>query len=205
MIVRPPLLRPAADRHRFRDPDRWTAGTVSRDRCPRQKGCGAARRRPGNGRVQRDGDQAAVDLWWSGERVFDLHDPPIGGRLSPFQHRVPAPVLDALSTTMAPEGCALPRARIPASTPSVSRTAASCVSPLPGHGSRNPRRRSLALPARSQAGLRGTDGAALGSALQARCACVRCARHEVCEGCGTAAPRRPGAAYCLTCEADGLG
>lgn len=38
-----------------------------------------------------------------------------------------------------------------------------------------------------------------------RCACTTVATHPTCPGCGVIAPRREGAAYCLTCEADGLG
>lgn len=38
-----------------------------------------------------------------------------------------------------------------------------------------------------------------------RCACATAATHPTCPGCGMNAPRRKGAAYCLTCEADGLG
>lgn len=38
-----------------------------------------------------------------------------------------------------------------------------------------------------------------------RCACFRRVQHAVCEGCGTTSPRSPGASYCDSCVADGLG
>ena len=37
-----------------------------------------------------------------------------------------------------------------------------------------------------------------------RCACAPIATHPTCGGCGLNAPRRTGATYCLSCEADGL-